>query len=388
MNDSQDMNTEPKIYEIGNPWEKKVYRHMADFLQSKGVLKFGATSEGNQYKHWLTEEEAHFNFITPDIHNRTLARFDNHKAGDLKRILTNTAASQPFCFNLIIFLQQHSALANKLFSNLLDKQVNVIHLEPEFTPNECNSVIGFERTTENESIGDQGNKRGTDSDIAVFYIYDNDKKGVLLIEFKFIEPEFSVCSSYAGSKKKKNETADEKQQRIKRNKDRQAICNSNNYYVKMVETKKSLCGYNKYFNWDLTSKSKVIDGEKVKSISISACPFRFGLNQLWRNMILAEQVALSRQCDEFGFWVFSPSENDHYLWKNGVTEKQFREILTQQGNDHFKKVHLENIFDKLHDIVSDEQENIWLTNMETKYRISSRHRRLNPMTLKILILKK
>lgn len=361
------MYKESKIYVAGNTWEKKVYKHMADFLQSKGVQKFGATSEGNQYKHWLTEEEAHFNFITSDIHNGTLARFDNHKAGDLKRILTNTAASQPFCFNLIIFLQQHPLLADKLFSNLLDKQVKVIHLEPEFTPNECNSVTGFERATD-ESIGDQGNKRGTDSDIAVFYNYDNDKKGILLIEFKFIEPEFSVCSSYAGSKKKKDETLDGTEYRIKRNKDRQEICNSNNFYGRFVESKNSQCGYNKYFNWDLTSKSKVIDGEKVKLLS--SCPFRFGLNQLWRNMLLAEQVALSRQCDEFGFWVFSPIENDKYLWKDGATEKQFREILTQLGNDHFKKIHLENIFDKLQDFVSDEQENNWLASMETKYRIS------------------
>ncbi|MBS4027617.1 MAG: hypothetical protein KGZ58_03175 [Ignavibacteriales bacterium] len=319
------------------------------------MKKFGATSKGNQYKHWLTEEEAHFNFITPDIHTGTLARFENHKAGDLKRILTNTAASQPFCFNLIIFLQQHSELADKLFSNLLDKQVKVIHLEPEFTPNECNSVIRFERTTD-ESIGDQGNKRGTDSDIAVFYTYDNDKKGVLLIEFKFIEAEFSVCSSYADKKQIK------------------ATCDSANYFLDMITNKKTdeaknfLCGYNRYFNWQLTAKSKVIDGEKVKSML--TCPFRFGLNQLWRNMMLAEQVALSRHCDEFGFWVFSPSENDNYLWKKGETERQFREILTQQGNNHFKKVHLENIFDKLHDIVSDEQENTWLTDMETKYRIS------------------
>jgi len=361
------MNNEPKIYDVGNPWEKKVYRHMADYLQKKGIQKFGATSEGNQYKHWLTEDEAHHNFITPDIHKGTLARFDNHKAGDLKRILTNTAASQPFCFNLIIFLQHHSALADKLFSKLLNKQVKVIHLEPEFTPNGCNSVIGFERTRD-ESIGDQGNNRGTDSDIAVFYTYDNEKKGLLLIEFKFIEPEFSVCSSYVGSKKKKNETPVETKQRKIRNEERQAICSSNNFYVKMVEAKSLLCGYNKYFNWDLTSKSKVIDGEKVKSIS--ACPFRFGLNQLWRNMILAEQVALSRNCDEYGFWVFSPSENDKYLWKDGATELYFREILTQLGNDHFKKIHLENIFDILHDIVSDEQENNWLKNMETKYRIS------------------
>ena len=49
----QSMNTEPTNYDIGNPWEKKVYRHMADFLESNGVHKFGARSKGDLYKHWL-----------------------------------------------------------------------------------------------------------------------------------------------------------------------------------------------------------------------------------------------------------------------------------------------------------------------------------------------
>ncbi len=363
------MKIEAEIYEEGNAWQKKVYRAMASFLESNPEIKsFGLSSNGNKYKHLLTVEQSQFNFITEDIHKATKERFSKHKAGDLNRILTNTAASQPYCFNLIIYLQQHPVLADKLFSKLFDKQVRVHHIEPEFTPNLCNNIIGFERTGD-ESIGDQNLKlgSGTDSDIAVFYTYNKVKKGVLLIEFKFIEHEFSVCSSYAGSKKKEGEKLEEKQQRLKRNKERQAICNSNGFYSKMVVTKNSQCGYNKYFNWDLTAKSKVIDGEKIKTMS--ACPFNFGLNQLWRNMILAEQVALSRNCDEFGFWVFSPIENDNYLWKNEETEKQFREILTPLGNKHFKKVHLEKILEKLSNIVSDEKEKNWLTNLETKYRI-------------------
>lgn len=352
------MNIEAKIYQTGNPWQKKVYRTMASFLETIPQIKsFGQSANGNIYKHLLTIEQSQFNFISEDIYSATKERFSKHKAGDLHRILTNTAASQPYCFNLIIYLQQHAALADKLFSNLFGKQVKVHHLEPEFTPNLCDNIFGFERTGD-ESIGDQNLKlgSGTDADIAVFYTYDSNKKGVLLIEFKFIEAEFSVCSSYTDKKQIKS------------------ICESDNYFVELIDKKKTdeakhfLCGYNRYFNWQLTAKSKVIDAEKVKSLS--ACPFRFGLNQLWRNMILVEQVALSRHCDEFSFWVFSPIENDNFLWKNGKTEKQFREILTQQGNNHFKKVHLENILDKLHDIVSDEQENIWLTNMETKYRIS------------------
>jgi len=348
------MNSNPKIYNKGNEWEKKVYHHMAEFLKQKGVIKFGTTHGGNQYRHLLTEEDGHLNFINYDIYKATTERFNDHKAGDRLRIFTNTAASQTFCFNLIIYLQQNLTLTNKLFSELLGKPVKVIHLEPEFTPNYCDTVVGFPRTSE-ESIGDQGNNHGTDSDIAVFYTYEDGLKGILLIEFKFIEPEFSVCSSYSNKK------------------DVRSICDSSNYYTELITKKKTnesgnfYCGYNRYSNWPLTSKSNVIDIKKVQSSQ--ACPFRFGLNQLWRNMILAEQVSISRKCNEFGFWVFSPVENDKYLWKNGNTERQFRDILTQKGNAHFNKFHLEKIFDILRKSITTTEECQWLNNMEAKYRV-------------------
>jgi hypothetical protein len=348
------MNIKPKVYEKGNPWQNKVYQHMASYLETKGVVSFGQSANGNTFRHLLTEEQSEHNFITKEIHSATLNRFKDHKAGDLKRILTNTAASQPYCFNLIIYLQQHQILANKLFSVLLNKQVSVIHLEPEFTPNTCDKIEGFERGMD-ESIGDQIGNKGTDADIAVFYKYENNKKGIILIEFKFIEAEFSTCSSY-------------------RNKSQiRQICDSLDYFEQLVEQKKVdslknyLCGYIKYLNWQLTKESKVLTIQKINSSS--ACPYRFGLNQLWRNMILAERVASARKCDEFGFWVFTPTENDKYLWKYGETENQFRNILTEKGNECFKKVYLESIFDVLHVIVSKEQDKHWLKKMEEKYRI-------------------
>ena len=210
------MTKEALIYQTGNPWQKKVYRTMAKMLESNPeITSFGKSQNGNEYKHLLTKEQSKFNFITKEIHTATIERFDNHKAGDLHRILTNTAASQPYCFNLIIYLQQHPDLANILFSNLIGKQVRVCHLEPEFTPNMCDNIVGFERFGD-ESIGDQNIKLGigTDSDIAVFYKYENEKKGVLLMEFKFIEHEFSVCTSYAGSKKEKERNFRRKRKKI------------------------------------------------------------------------------------------------------------------------------------------------------------------------------
>jgi hypothetical protein len=343
-------NKKPEVYKIGNPWQKKVYNSMANFLESiPEVQSFGISINRNPYKHLLTENQSQLNFINEEIFTATKERFSKHKAGDLNRILTNTAASQPYCFNLIIYLQQHLYLADKLFSDLFGKQISVKHLEPEFTPNFCDNVEGFERN-EDESIGDQNLKigSGTDADIAVFYTYEENKKGVLLIEFKFIEAEFSICSSYL-------------------NKDIKETCNSGSFFKEFIETKNKLCGYNRYDNWELTEKSTVINGTKI--ITLSACPFRFGLNQLWRNMLLSERVAFARNCDEFGFWVFSPIQNDEFLWKKNETETHFRDILTEQGNKHFKKVHLETIFDKLQTIITDKTDKIWLEAMERKYRI-------------------
>jgi len=348
------MNIVTKVYQKGNPWQNKVYKHMATFLETKGVVSYGLSLNENRYKHLLTEVQSEYNFITKEIHSATLNRFKDHKAGDLNRILTNTAASQPYCFNLIIYLQKHPTLANELFTILLNKQVTVIHLEPEFTPNTCDNIEGFKRGID-ESIGDQSDNKGTDSDIAVFYTYGSNKTGLILIEFKFIEAEFSTCSSY----RKKSQI--------------RPFCDSSAYFEELVKQKKMdllknfLCGYNKYFNWQLTKESKVLNFKKINSSTV--CPFRFGLNQLWRNLMLAGKVASIRKCTEFGFWVFSPIENDKYLWKKGETENQFRAILTEQGNKCFRKVHLESIFAILHEIVSEEQDRDWLNMMEEKYKI-------------------
>jgi len=351
------MSTNAQVYKIGNTWERKVYAHMSAYLEQLGVREFGTTAAGNQYKHWLKEEDSRLNFVSDEIYDATIKRFASHKAGDLGRIKTNTAASQPYCFNLFIYLKLHPALANALFSKLLAKQLTVKHIEVEFTPNKIRDISGFEQPTADESIGDQDANHGTDSDIAVFYTDAYNKTGVLLIEFKFIEPEFSVCSSYKNKPELKT------------------LCNTSDYYKRIVagkETDKNnrvLCGYHKYQNWLLTSSSALFDIKKVET-SIG-CPFRYGANQLWRNLLLSEKVAAARNCDEFAFWVFSPKANDDFLWKQGTedVEQKFRSILTSCGNDGFKKVYLEYILGLLDDLSNNEDDNIWLSKMKEKYLI-------------------
>lgn len=343
-----------KLYDIGNAWQKKVYSKMADYLKSfPEVNSCGVSTKGNSYQHLLPMELSAYNFITPAIHDYVLKAFENHRKGDRFRMFTNTAASQPYCFNLVVFLNQHKSLAGKLFSNLLGKEVEVKHLEPEFIPNTC-QVDGFERIAD-ESIGDQSDEGGTNADIAVFYTYEQNKKGILIIEFKFIEDEFSTCFSFYRKKYLK------------------MFCLRPDFFESMIKQPmvygkdKTPCGYKRYHNWELTRGSRVFDTEKIAHSY--GCPFRRGLNQLWRNMLLAEQVALARNCNEFGLWVFSARENDQFLWKNGETESQFRGVLNEKGSRRFKRFHLETILDKLHHMVSGVEEKSWLKDMERKYRI-------------------
>ncbi len=358
-----------KAYQSGNPWQRKAYSHLSDYLKKKGIREFGASARGSLYRHLLQEKDGPHNFMNEQLYQQTLKRFNQHKAGDQNRILTNTASSQAYCFNLFLYLNNHKELANVLFSDLFEKDVEIQHIELEFTPNrmqlqpfksESTTLSGALTTftkNQDESIGDQSEYAGTDADAAVYYTYESGKRGVLLIEFKFIEAEFSVCSSY-----KKKVIA-------------RQYCNSADFYKTMIVEQqhdnkhKPLCGYTRYQNWQLSKSSKVFDSEKINS-SV-ACPFRFGLNQLWRNMLLAERVAKVRQCAEFGFWVLSPKPNDAFLWneKGADVELLFRAILTDKGNSCFKKVHLEEMFAHLERLIDLESDKAWLEALKEKYLI-------------------
>jgi hypothetical protein len=356
---------EPVLYLSGNPWQHKVYRHLSAYLAKKGVMEFGVSENGNSYQHLLREEDGEQNFISKRLFELTIKRFSQHKAGDLKRVLTNTASSQAYCFNLFLYLNENKELANRLFSDLLDKPVKIAHIELEFTPNHMQAAPFSENLSikdiytelPDESIGDQSTFGGTDADVAVFYRYEGSKKGVLLIEFKFIEAEFSVCSSY------KNKT------------EVRGLCNSPDFYRELVEQQRKdirdqpLCGYTRYQNWPLTAQSVMLDIDKLKQLN--ECPFRYGLNQLWRNMLLAERVAEVRGCDESGFWVLSPHPNDDYLWKEKGTDVEhlFRAILTEKGNRHFRKVHLEEVFGLLEEKIQSESDESWLEGLKEKYVI-------------------
>jgi len=340
------------MYQSGNAWQNNRYAFMSEFNKRKGIKSFGISKKsGNHYFHLITEKDRLHNFLNePEILLEVERRVSDHKAGDKNRVFSNTVASQPCCFNLFAPLQKNLSLSSSLFSGLLGKPAIVNEIVIEFTP-QTNGIYG------DESIGDQSANGGTDADVAIFYTAGA-TKGIILIEFKYIESEFSVCGSFRD---------DAKAKKLRHR------CLNGGFYEDLISSNLSEnkgrfeCGYLKYKNWQLTRDSQVFD---INAIAGSAgCPFRFSGQQLWRNLLLAEQVAKQRNLDEFSFWVLAPAENT-FLWneKSSNVESEIRKVLTPEGNSVFKSLQLnKDFFQVLKPLANDEWTKNWLQKFEEKY---------------------
>jgi hypothetical protein len=298
------------------------------------------SANGNAYRHLLDFEDRLHNFLGDRIIlDAVEQRFASHKAGDRHRVMTNTVASTPLCFNLFVPLQRDRSLASTVCSRWLGKHVDVAHVEIEFTPNHCVVVSGFEPDGD-ESLGDQSGSVGTDADGAVFFADDGGRKGVLLIEVKYIEGGFSTCDSY------------------KRKAAVRPACDAAGFHDRMITSHLSAkpsrhpgCGYLRYENWSLTAQSRVLDGEAVTRAS--GCPFRGSGQQLWRNLLLAEKIAKVRGLDEFHFHVLAPVENT-FLWEEGGHDvgADFSSVLTALGQTVFQRIELRrDVVDVLRPVV-------------------------------------
>lgn len=328
---------EALIYRKGSRFQRWAYEHAARFFHKRGVRRYGCSDRGNRYAHLLHPEDTALNFLSPAIARALADRFNSHKAGDRDRAETNTVASQPCCFNLFVPLAADLPLASVVFSELMGTPVAVEHIELEFTPDHLRALPGYELRERSESLGDQSGNAGTDADVAVFY-QAGGRRGILLVELKYIESEFSACRAYA--------TKNAERANVLR-----PLCNSSAFVPLVTESRrdargKPLCGYTKYRNWELTQHSACFDWESIAALP--ACPFSGSAQQLWRNLLLAEHVAKQRHLDTFGFWVMSPSRNDK-LWTQGGEDvfDAVSRLLRPNERARFRRMTIESVLNTI-----------------------------------------
>jgi hypothetical protein len=188
--------------------------------------------------------------------------FKSHK------FLGHMASSQAACANLFLPLMQEPALAAEILRAVKPdlRQIATDQLDAGFRIEFWDEPYNL--------LNDHNAVSGTDADFAIAYDDENGNLNLWLIEHKLTEAEFTTC----GGARSKNRTAVHRCQPIGNIIENPELC----YYH-------SASGY-RY--WDLTlSDNDIFDSQRLKEEGV--CPFKGGMNQLWRNQLLAMGIEKS-----------------------------------------------------------------------------------------------
>ena len=155
-------------------------------------------------------------------------------------------------------------------------------------------------------MGDHSRAAGTDSDVAIAYRDKDNKLCLWLIEHKLTERDFTTCGGYRSD----NISLSEKE-----------FCTSCG--IKELKKDHNKCYYHKhchYKYWEIMDTHASFFSGKYTG---KDCPFRGGMNQLWRNQMLALELEDKKLFEEVYFSVVSHPENT-FLDKS---MNQYRDLI-------------------------------------------------------------
>ncbi len=298
------------VYTTGKSFRAFAEAHARNYRLTKLRLK-----EFKEYGHVLTDNDANngMNFL-PSLRNDILSavkgRNEKGKGVDIDRTTKNMLSSQAMCFNLFVPLNLNKKYATTFFNQILgDCQAITDNIEIEYTPSKA-------------IFNDQSVKGGVDCDALLQYTNDKGQNSLLVMETKYVEPEFSICGF------RKNEFNKKKKKRD--------LCPVDT----IVNSDFSNCRYHykkHYKYWGVAKESSLFNMDLIHS---EPCPFGGSLWQLWVNMILAYGVAKERGCNAFKYAVICHERNDK-LSDNGKVFLEFKKLL--KNPKHLKIIYLSDI---------------------------------------------
>ncbi len=188
--------------------------------------------------------------------------FKSHK------FLGHMASSQAACANLFLPLLKDPQIAAKVFGAVKTdlQSIATDYLDKGFR-------IEFWDEPDNV-LNDHTNVSGTDADIAIaYYDYENNLN-LWMIEHKLTEVEFTTCGGYKS-----------------RGRTPLHSCAP----ASAILDDKNLCYYHSKCNfryWDITlHETSPFNADLIRKYE--ECPFKGGMNQLWRNLLLATKLETS-----------------------------------------------------------------------------------------------
>jgi len=179
------------------------------------------------------------------------------------------ASSQAACANLFVPLLQYPDEAARVLRVVKPdlQSIAVDMLDSGF-------ALEFWDEPDN-ALNDHTPVSGTDTDIAIAYYTEHGKLNLWLIEHKLTEHGFTTCGGY----------------RSRRRNRRTHRCDS----VAEILANRRLCYYDSvsdYRYWKITQANpQVFPAENLATRA--ECPFQGGLNQLWRNQLMAAAIESS-----------------------------------------------------------------------------------------------
>lgn len=188
----------------------------------------------------------------------------------LHKFIGHMASSQAACINLFVPPLLHPSHAAKVFRAVKPDlhRIATTMLDEGFR-------IEFWDEPDN-ALNDHNPVSGTDADIAIAYYTDDNELRLWLIEHKLTEPDFTTCGGYRSPGRNKQTHR----------------CDSVNQILQDRRT----CYYDtvsKYRYWEITQDSpEAFPTESL--LRFKGCPFQGGLNQLWRNQLLALSIEKSQ----------------------------------------------------------------------------------------------
>lgn len=276
------------IYTLGKSFRARAEAKQRQYRSE--VLKTG----WSKYGHFLSEEAQRkgANFVSPIAFEAAYKRFAQGK-GVSKRTFENMLSSQAMCFNLFAPLAEDLGLASAVFRRIIPVILTV-------------SSIQFEYTPSNDIFGDQIGHAGVGCDLLVEGIAADGAKIVIVIETKFVEPEFSICGFRVPGRSAKG----------------QPVCPDNI----IIDEDVNGCLYTelkKYRYWERTWE---VDSLNTSALPVVGCPFGGPLWQLWVNHTIAQVEALRRGASYAIFAVCSAEGNKKLAALDRVQD--FRGLFT------------------------------------------------------------
>ncbi len=294
--------TEGRPYTAGSSFRARAEAHARRFRVAQ--LQVGC----GKYGHWLEPRAAErgANFLHPVVFDAVKARAAKGKGVNLQRTCENMLASQALCFNLFAPLASTASrlgLAGTLLAPFVPGLTRVRGIELEYTP-------------PYELFRDQSGRGGVDCDVLIEFESDRGEPGVLVIEMKFVEDDFSACGH-----RSKGQCPTDVQ----------------------IGSDFSGCRYvsrNRYAYWQRAAESGSLSLSLVTSCG---CPFGESLWQLWVNHTLAYAESKRRGASRAVFAVCASESNESLDARTRV--KQYSAHVTDRGSVVF--IPLEQLIERL-----------------------------------------